>query len=75
MSHVDRNDLHVIVVGGGLGWLAATLVLARRGHRVTLVERDADTPRGGRRRRATSVAGGPGLSHGDTAAMPTAWLS
>jgi 2-polyprenyl-6-methoxyphenol hydroxylase-like FAD-dependent oxidoreductase len=44
---VDRNDLHVIVVGGGLGGLAATLLLARRGHRVTLVERDADPPRGG----------------------------
>ncbi len=35
------------MVGGGLGGLAATLLLARRGHRVTLVERDADTPRGG----------------------------
>ncbi len=44
---MDRNDLQVIVVGGGLGGLAATLLLARRGHRVTLVERDADTPRGG----------------------------
>jgi 2-polyprenyl-6-methoxyphenol hydroxylase-like FAD-dependent oxidoreductase len=44
---VDRNDRHVIVVGGGLGGLAAALLLARRGHRVTLVERDADTPRGG----------------------------
>jgi glycine/D-amino acid oxidase-like deaminating enzyme len=44
---VDRNDLHVIVVGGGLSGLAAALLLARRGHRVTLVERDADTPRGG----------------------------
>ena len=44
---MDRNDLHVIVVGGGLGGLAAALLLARRGHRVTLVERDADPPRGG----------------------------
>jgi 2-polyprenyl-6-methoxyphenol hydroxylase-like FAD-dependent oxidoreductase len=44
---VARSDLHVIVVGGGLGGLAVTLLLARRGHRVTLVERDADTPRGG----------------------------
>ena len=43
---MDRNDLHVIVVGGGLGGLAAALLLARRGHRVTLVERDADTPGG-----------------------------
>ena len=43
---MDWNDLHVIVVGGGLGGLAVTLLLARRGHRVTLVERDADAPRG-----------------------------
>lgn len=39
--------MHVIVVGGGLGGLAAALLLGRRGHRVALVESDADTPRGG----------------------------
>ena len=43
---MDQNDLQVIVVGGGLGGLAATLLLARRGHRVTVVERDGDTPGG-----------------------------
>jgi hypothetical protein len=43
-SHVDRDDVGVIVVEGGLGALAATLLLARRGHCVTRVERDADTP-------------------------------
>ena len=44
---MDRSHLHVVVAGGGLGGLAATLLLARRGHRVTLVERGADTPAGG----------------------------
>ncbi len=35
------------MAGGGLGGLAAALLLGRRGHRVTLLERDAGTPRGG----------------------------
>lgn len=35
-----------MVVGGGLGGLATALLLGRQGHRVTLVERDADPPRG-----------------------------
>jgi FAD dependent oxidoreductase len=43
---MDRNDLHVMVVGGGLGGLATALLLGRQGHRVTLVERDADPPQG-----------------------------
>jgi phytoene desaturase len=32
---------HVVVVGGGLGGLAAACTLAARGHRVTLLERNA----------------------------------
>ena len=44
---MDRNDLHVMVVGAGLGGLVAALLLGRQGHRVTLVERDADRPQGG----------------------------
>lgn len=35
--------MHAIVVGAGIGGLAASLALGRRGHRVTVVERD-DTP-------------------------------
>lgn len=33
--------LHIAVVGGGIGGLAAALAVARTGHRVTLVERAA----------------------------------
>jgi len=35
--------VHVVVVGGGVAGLGSALVLARHGHRVTVVERD-DTP-------------------------------
>jgi len=35
--------VHVVVVGGGVSGLGAALVLARRGHQITVVERD-DTP-------------------------------
>lgn len=33
--------MHIAVVGGGIGGLAAALAVARTGHRVTLVERAA----------------------------------
>lgn len=35
---------HVIVVGAGLGGLATALFLARRGHLVSIFERDSETP-------------------------------
>ena len=35
--------MHVLIVGGGVSGLGSALVLARQGHRVTVVERD-DTP-------------------------------
>src|SRR5688572_16877693 len=34
---------HVVVIGAGVGGLAAALALSRSGHRVTIIERD-DTP-------------------------------
>ena len=37
----SRNSLSVAVIGSGLGGLAATAVLAARGHRVTLFEKNA----------------------------------
>ncbi len=40
-----RNDaatpLHAAVIGAGVGGLATALALSRRGHRVTIIERDA----------------------------------
>jgi len=38
-----RRPLKVVVVGAGIGGLGAALVMARAGHRVTIIERD-DTP-------------------------------
>lgn len=38
---VTTSPLHIAVVGGGIGGLAAALATARAGHRVTLVERAA----------------------------------
>jgi 2-polyprenyl-6-methoxyphenol hydroxylase-like FAD-dependent oxidoreductase len=38
-----QDGMHIVVVGGGVAGLGSALTLARRGHRVTLVERD-DTP-------------------------------
>ena len=37
------EQLHVVVVGAGIGGLGSALAFARAGHRVTLIERD-DTP-------------------------------
>ncbi|MET9677822.1 FAD-dependent monooxygenase [Streptomyces sp. NPDC006482] len=38
---VTTSPLHIAVVGGGIGGLAAALAIARSGHRVTVVERAA----------------------------------
>ena len=38
-----KDELHVIVVGAGIGGLGSALALSRAGHRVTVIERD-DTP-------------------------------
>lgn len=35
------STTHAVIVGGGVGGLTAALALARRGHRVTVLERDA----------------------------------
>ena len=39
----DRPARRIVIVGGGVGGIGASLVLSRRGHDVTVVERD-DTP-------------------------------
>jgi phytoene dehydrogenase-like protein len=36
----------IVVIGGGLGGLAAALFSARHGHEVVLLERDAGPPEG-----------------------------
>lgn len=38
---MTTSPLHIAVVGGGIGGLAAALAAARSGHRVTVVERAA----------------------------------
>jgi 2-polyprenyl-6-methoxyphenol hydroxylase-like FAD-dependent oxidoreductase len=38
-----KGELHVVVIGAGIGGLGSALALARAGHRVTVIERD-DTP-------------------------------
>src|SRR5918998_3206546 len=35
---------HILVLGGGLNGLSAAMLLARDGHTVTVLERDADPP-------------------------------
>lgn len=44
MSDKGSGQVHVLVVGGGIGGLATALALGRGAHRVTLVERDAAPP-------------------------------
>lgn len=36
------KDLHVLIVGGGIGGLTAAIALRRKGHRVTLIEKDPE---------------------------------
>src|SRR5262245_50664595 len=36
-----RSRMHAVVIGGGIAGLGSALLLARAGHRVTLLERDA----------------------------------
>ena len=36
----DQNSLHAVVIGGGLAGLSSACVLAARGHRVTLLEKN-----------------------------------
>lgn len=38
------DQVHVLVVGGGIGGLATALALGRQGHRVTVIDRDGMTP-------------------------------
>ena len=42
----DQHSLVTVVVGSGLTGLTTALLLARAGHRVTLLERDAAAPPG-----------------------------
>lgn len=41
-STATPSPLHVAVAGGGIGGLATALALSRRGHRVTVLERNED---------------------------------
>ena len=36
------NDLNILVIGGGIGGLTAAIALRRKGHRVTVIEKDPD---------------------------------
>ena len=53
--------MHAVIVGGGVAGLGTALSLSRRGHRVTVLERDdtpmPDSPRGIRMGSAGRAAG------------------
>lgn len=40
MIAADKNNLRVVVIGGGLAGLSSACVLAARGHRVTLIDKN-----------------------------------
>ena len=40
MIATDSKSIHVVVVGGGLAGLSSACVLAARGHRVTVVDKN-----------------------------------
>jgi 2-polyprenyl-6-methoxyphenol hydroxylase-like FAD-dependent oxidoreductase len=43
-DHIGRTTAKIAIMGGGLGGLLAAILLARRGHAVTVVERDEEPP-------------------------------
>ena len=55
---MNRRPLRVIVVGGGIGGLASSVLLARGGAQVTLID-PGDGPTGSRAPAATERLGGP----------------